>query len=141
MKHSKHILLLVFCCCWAGSSSLFAQKTPVKQDTNGITIIEDERIAKLVQTHIGTQPRGVPGYRVQVFFTAKKAIALDKKTIFMEKFPEFIAEVDYDDPHFKVVAGAFRFRIQADKLLRLVREEFPGSFIVTDNIPPAQLEQ
>jgi len=140
MKHPTHLLVLVFCFGFVTTSSLLAQIKTAKQDTNGITIIEDERIPKLVETYIGTQPKGVPGYRVQVFFTAKKAIALDKKTIFMEKFPDFVAEVDYDDLYFKVLAGAFRSRIQADKLLRLVREEFPGSFIVEDNIPLEQLE-
>ena len=47
--------------------------------------------------------------------------------------------VDYDPPNFKVLAGAFRTKLQAEKLLKLVRVEFPGAFIVTHNIPIGEL--
>lgn len=118
---------------------LYAQSSEGVQDTSGIIVVEDNRIPKLVNTYIATQPDGVPGSRVQIFFTAKKSMALEVKTTFMEKFPDYVVLVDYDPPNFKVLAGAFRTKLQAEKLLELVREEFPGSFLVTDNIPLAEL--
>jgi len=121
------------------SAHLYGQGSSVKQDTNGVTIVEDNRIPKLVSTYIDTRPEGVPGSRVQIFFTAKKAMALEVKTTFMEKFPDYVVLVDYDPPNFKVLAGAFRTKLQSEKLLELVREEFPGAFIVADNIPLAEL--
>ncbi|MBN4072260.1 SPOR domain-containing protein [Flavobacteriales bacterium AH-315-E23] len=139
MNLSISSVIVIFAFCIACPTGLLAQGKSAKQDTNGIVVVQDKRIPKLVDTYVKTQPSGVPGYRVQVFFTAKKAIALEKKTTFTEKFPDYVAEVDYDNPHFKVLAGAFRTKLQAEKLLRLVREEFPGSFIVKGNIPLEQL--
>jgi hypothetical protein len=121
------------------STHLHGQSSNAKQDTNGITVVEDKRVPKLVNTYIETQPEGVAGSRVQIFFTAKKAMALEVKTTFMEKFPDYVVLVDYDPPNFKVLAGAFRTKLQAEKLLGLVREEFPGSFIVTDHVPMEEL--
>ena len=118
---------------------LYAQSSKGMQDTSGITVVEDNRIPKLLSTYIETQPEGVPGSRIQIFFTAKKSMALEVKTTFMEKFPDYVVLMDYDPPNFKVLAGAFRTKLQAEKLLELVREEFPGSFLVTDNIPLAEL--
>jgi hypothetical protein len=109
------------------------------QDTSGITVVEDNRVSKLLSTYMETQPEGVPGSRIQIFFTAKKSMALEVKTTFMEKFPDYVVLMDYDPPNFKVLAGAFRTKLQAEKLLALVREDFPGAFIVTANIPLAEL--
>ena len=121
------------------STTVLAQNVNAVQDSNGITVIEDKRIPKLVDEYIGTLETGVPGSRVQIFFTAKKNQALETKTTFMETFPDYVVIVDYDPPNFKVLAGAFRTKLQAEKLLKLVRDKFPGSFIVKDNIPIAEL--
>ena len=123
------------------ATGVLAQGKSAIRDTNGITIIQDKRIPKLVSIYVKTQPTGIPGYRLQIFFTAKKAIALDVKTTFREKFPDHGAMVDYDKPHFKVLAGAFRTKLQAEKLLGLIREEFPGSFVVAHNIPIEELQE
>jgi len=134
---TRSIILLIGLTTTANVS---AQSSTAMQDSNGITVVQDKRIPKLVDAYVGTQPEGVPGSRVQIFFTAKKAMALEVKTTFMEKFPGYIVMVDYDPPNFKVLAGAFRTKLQAEKLLKLVREEFPGSFIVTDNVPIGELD-
>lgn len=134
------VRLLILLTCISVATSVCGQSSAAAQDTNGITVVEDIRIAKLVSTYIETLEDGVPGSRVQIFFTAKKNQALEVKTTFMEKFPDHVVMVDYDPPNFKVLAGAFRTKLQAEKLLKLVRDEFPGSFIVNDNIPIAELD-
>lgn len=120
--------------CLVGSN-LFAQAKSENRDTNGVIILQDDRIPKLLETYRATQPVGVPGYRVQIFFTAKKADALKQKTSFTETFPDHPVLVEYAVPYFKVLAGAFRTKLQAEKLLKLVHEEFHGAFIVSSNIP------
>jgi len=134
---TRSLILLI---CFSASTHLHGQGRNAKQDTNGITIVQDKRIPKLVAAYVETHPEGVPGLRVQIFYTAKKTMAVEVKTTFMEKFPGYVVLVDYDPPNFKVLAGAFRTKLQTEKLLKLVREEFPGSFIVTDNIPIEELD-
>lgn len=123
----------------ASITKSWAQSKLAQQDTNGITVIQDKRLPKLVDTYVETQPEGVPGYRVQVFFTDKKAVALDIKASFKEKFRDYDAKVDYSEPYYKVLAGAFRTKLQAEKLLNKVRQAFPGSFVVNSNIPIEKL--
>ena len=118
-----------------------AQSKKAKQDTNGITVVQDDRISELIKTYGETQPDGVPGHRVQIFFSAKKAVALNVKTSFTEKFPDYTVRVDYAVPYFKVLAGAFRTKLQGEKLLKLVKAEFPGAFIVSSNIPIEEFDK
>lgn len=139
MNCSVFIRSLVLLIGFTTTANVSAQSSAAMQDSNGITVVQDKRIPKLVDAYVGTQPEGVPGSRVQIFFTAKKAMALEVRTTFMEKFPGYVVMVDYDPPNFKVLAGAFRTKLQAEKLLKLVRVEFPGAFIVTHNIPIGEL--
>ena len=130
------ITLLIYLTC---ANITFGQSGGSEIDTNGIVIIQDERIPKLADKYLETQPDGAPGFRVQIFFTARKANALEVKTSFTEKFSAYEAVVEYDKPYFKVRAGAFRTKLQAERLLKLVKEEYPGSFVVDSNIAIEEL--
>lgn len=139
MKSLLHTLFLFFG-LFLITPNIMAQNEKEKLDTNGVTIIQDDRIPKLLATYAKTQPDGVPGYRVQIFFSAKKADALNLKTSFTEKFADYTVKVDYAVPYFKVLAGAFRTKFQAEKLLKMVKEKFPGAFIIQSNIPIEEIE-
>ena len=134
MKNLAYTISFFLVLSIALTTTVLGQNIVAKQDTNGITVVQDKRLPKLLDTYIETQPEGVPGYRVQVFFTDKKAVALDIKTSFKEKFRDYDAKVDYAEPYYKVLAGAFRTKLQAEKLLNMVKGAFPGSFVVNSNI-------
>ena len=78
------------------------------------------------------------GYRVQVHFGVEKAKALEIKSKFTSSFNSIPAYLDYQQPYFKIRVGNFRTKLEAYKLLQEISGDFPGAFIVTDEIelPP-----
>ena len=74
------------------------------------------------------------GYRVQIHFGPEKAKAMDVKTKFATQYHEIPAYLDYQQPYFKIRVGDFRTKLEAYKLLQDISFDFPGAFIVSDDI-------
>lgn len=116
------------------SFSLFAQE---KQGT--IEIAQDEKITKLVEKHIRINDSlgTIPGYRIQLFFTSGvhgRKFAQEVETDFMNKYPDMKVYLLWDSPNYKVRAGDFRTRLDALKFQDEIKNDFPGAFIVPDEI-------
>lgn len=76
----------------------------------------------------------VQGYRVQIHFGTEKAKALEVKKKFDEDFDSIPSYLSYQQPYFKIRVGDLRTRLEAYKLQVGVKNEFPGAFIVQDEI-------
>ena len=105
------------------------------------TLIQDQRVNQLILKHIQineAKKNKMKGYRVQIHFGPEKAKALDVKTKFTTQYPNAPAYLDYQQPYFKIRAGDFRTKLEAYKLLQEISDDFPGAFIVSDDIelPP-----
>ena len=99
---------------------------------------QDPRIQKMSDKYVESQNGKIKGYRVQIHFGAEKSKALSVKAKFLSKYQDVRAYDPYDAPYFKIRVGDFRTKLEAYKFLKEVMEEFPGSFIVADEIelPP-----
>ena len=87
---------------------------------------------------INEKKQTMPGYRIQVYFGTQRSRANEIRALFNTHYPEIPATVSYSQPNFKVRAGDFRTRLEAQKHLRDVVLNFPGAFVVPDEIrlPP-----
>lgn len=113
---------------------LFAQ---VKE--GAVEIIEDEKITKLVATHIRINDSlgTIPGYRLQLFFTSGvngKKLAQEVEADFIKKYPEINAYLLWDSPNYKVRVGDFRTRLDALKFQDEIKVDFPSAYLVQDDI-------
>ena len=100
-------------------------------------IIQDKRVNELVLKHvlINEGKKGkMKGYRVQIHFGPEKAKALEVKSKFTSSYYKIPAYLDYQQPYFKIRVGDFRTKLEAYKLLQEISGDFPGAFIVTDDI-------
>lgn len=80
---------------------------------------------------------GVEGYRVQIFTGAgndSKDKAEKALQEFLSSFPDEVAYLTYQQPNFKVRCGDFRTKSEARKLMKKISYQYPGSYIVKDNI-------
>jgi hypothetical protein len=122
------------------SGALFAQTPNGTRSQEGkVEIVSDPRIEELLKKHqaINETRQVLDGYRVQIFFasgTNSKKQATDTKTVFMQKYPDVPSYITYQAPNFKVRVGDFRTRHEAHRLLKEIRKDFPGAFIVKDEI-------
>ena len=84
------------------------------------------------------------GYRVQVFDDnnprTAKAQAQERKQAIENRFPEFHAYLQFNSPYWRVKAGDFRTRSEAEAALAAIRAAFPAYAtqlrVVRDRINP-----
>ncbi|TAL57629.1 MAG: SPOR domain-containing protein [Bacteroidetes bacterium] len=104
-------------------------------------ILQDKRVNELMLKHIlinEAKKEKMKGYRVQIHFGPEKSKALDVRANFTMQYANSKAHLDYHQPYFKIRVGDFRTKLEAYKLLQEISDDFPGAFIVSDEIdlPP-----
>ena len=148
MKLTEFIIIILIYAGYTGISKAQEQQenthkthfSPILQtggeiDTS-IKLIQDPRIDALIkkQVAINEKQKGIPGYRVQIFFGFHKKGAIEVKQDFLEKYPDTEAYILYDQPYFKVRVGNCRTRLKAKKLYNEISVDFHNGFIVEDLI-------
>jgi len=114
-----------------------AQSDSIKIVSSDTNIVQDKRVNELVLKHvlINEAKKGkIQGYRVQIHFGTEKAKAMDVKSKFMTQNNDIPSYLDYQQPYFKIRVGDFRTKLEAYKLLQDIMDDFPGAFIVSDEI-------
>ena len=122
------------------SFSLFSQQTTI--DTSSVVIHKDARIDLLVkkQAEINDETtrnaRKVGrGFRLLVINTNKRDEAINAKTKLYQFFPELKSYLLYQSPYYKLKAGNFKERKDAESYQKKLNAFFPrGVFVMNDLI-------
>ena len=122
----------------------FAQNNTTELNTAASSVIvhKDPRIELLEkkQADINTAVKRATGYttqgyRLMIIHTNKRNEAIDAKTKIYTYFPELKAYLTYQAPYFKLKAGNFKSREEAEKYRKNMSVMFPkGVFIISDTI-------
>jgi hypothetical protein len=126
------------------AESLSAQQRYNELVDSTLSIQRDARLDSLVMRHIrlNKQKDGLDGYRVQLFSgsgTTAREEANDLRAEFMGNHPDIPAYLLYQTPNFKVRVGDFRTELEAMYLQRELAYQYPGGFVVRDEIKFPQL--
>lgn len=126
------------------AESLSAQQRYNELVDSTLSIQRDARLDSLVMRHIrvNKQKDGLDGYRVQLFSgsgTTAREEANDLRAEFMGNHPDIPAYLLYQTPNFKVRVGDFRTELEAIHLQRELAYQYPGGFVVRDEIKFPQL--
>ncbi len=115
--------------------ALTAISQPGIHGKGSLTIITEPGIASLSEAYISDNARhnSLIGYRVQVY-NGRKAESQRIKTTFISRFPGTPVYHLYEAPEYKVQAGDFRTRLEAEKFLKRVIAEFGSGFVVKSRI-------
>lgn len=97
-----------------------------------VTVVVDPAIDKLMQTY-RERPVLRQGYRVQIFL-GDRPTAENQKRAFLQRHPDVPAYLSWLAPNFRLRVGDLRTRLDAERLLNELRDQFPGSYIVADEI-------
>ena len=108
----------------------------------GVVVHKDPRVDLLVkkQASINTVSkksigRTMRGYRLMVLNTNKREEAIAAKTKVYTYFPELKAYLTYQSPFFRLKAGNFKTKDEAEKYKKQLAPLFPkGVFILNDTI-------
>lgn len=102
-----------------------------------VTVVESDQIKALMADY-ASRKQSLAGYRVQIFL-GDRSTAENTRRTFMQQHPDIPAYLSYLAPNFRVRVGDLRDRVEADYLRRRLGTEFPGLYVVPDQIEPPRL--
>jgi hypothetical protein len=117
-----------------------------KAKGNGhIELIQDDRVDLLVSKHVqlNQNRKGIEGYRIQIFFDSgnnSKTKAQSIEEGFRAKYPNVGVYLTFKSPNYKVRVGDFRTRLDAQRFLNSIIDEYPNAWIIADliNLPKVE---
>lgn len=129
LKINKGILFSAFFLLFMG----FSAKA---QNTQGKVKIEtDAKMDQIIKEKkkFNQQQKGVKGYRIQLFYGSEKG-AYDLKEDFQNLYPDMKTKIIFSSPDWKVQAGNYLTRLEADSALVKVKKDFPSAIILSTQI-------
>lgn len=114
-------------------------RRPSYQKPGQITVKANRRI-ELVDSLKKIHPTALEGYRLQLFFGDRND-AQKLRGEFLKQHPETGAYISYLAPNFRLRVGDFRSKMECEKLKKDIQNDFPGCYIVRDNINMPALRQ
>lgn len=109
------------------------------QSHGSLNIKQDNRIENLIskQRVIYKMDSSFSGYRVHVFMEiGNEALqhAEEVQKQFQKDFPDIPIYLTYSEPYFRLRAGNFRNRVEAEQCLRRIKPKFKEAFVTADMI-------
>jgi hypothetical protein len=78
--------------------------------------------------------RYISGFRVQIYVGNLRQEADAAKAYIYQLFPELSPYVSYSQPTYRVKAGDFMYRSDAEDYLNQIREQYPAAIILSDRV-------
>ncbi len=109
------------------------------QSRGSVHIDQDSRIESLIakQRSLYKMDSSLKGYRIHIFMEiGNDALrhAQETKAQFEHAFPDIPIYLTYSEPYFRLRAGDFRNRVEAEKCLRRIKPRFKEAFVTADRI-------
>ena len=119
--------------------SIFVVMATIGFAQGSVHIDQDSRIESLIakQRRVYANDSSYNGYRIHIFMEiGNDALqhAQQVKAQFEYAFPDIPIYLSYVEPHFRLRAGDFRNRVEAEKCLRRIKPRFREAFVTTDKI-------
>jgi len=121
-KLSKSILITAIFTLFAGIMSSYSQT-------------EDEKISSLIEQKRAYNRNNSNStvYKIQLYNGNEKE-AYKIKLNFQADYPEYATEIIYNAPEWKTHVGKYKTRLDADKVLIIIKEKFAGAIVLEDKI-------
>lgn len=106
--------------------------------TPTITIKAHGDAATIVNRYLRIGNKKVKAYRIMIFMgnsADAREKASSERARFNKLYPKQPTHMFYENPYFKVTAGNFRTKEEAEKMLNHVRKTFPTAIIIQKTVP------
>ena len=117
LKSSKIILLYFF----TAYSFCNAQQ-------GSVTINQDNKINTLLELKKSMDKENTDRYKIQIY-SGSRSSAQKAKEKFMSSYNKWKPSMVFETPNYKIWAGNFRTRLEADRALKEIKRKFSGAFI------------
>ena len=111
----------------------------IAQNTGSLNLKQDSRIESLIskQRRLYDLDSSFNGYRIHIFMEIGNEALQHAKQVkkqFENAFPDIPIYLTYSEPYFRLRAGDFRNRVEAEKCLRRIKPKFKEAFVTADMI-------
>ncbi len=108
-------------------------------DKGELRVIQDPRVDTLMAKYASVNEIHpvINGWRIEVFFEAgnySKKLAMEAKAKFVENHPEVPSYLIFQQPYYKVRVGDYRTKMEAERFLHQIEQDYPQAFVVSDEI-------
>lgn len=96
---------------------------------------EDEKINTLIEQKksFNKNNKNSIVYKIQLYNGGEDE-SYEIQRNFEASFPEYSVKVVYNKPEFKTQVGQFKTRLEADRVLIIIKEKFSGAIVLEDKI-------
>lgn len=129
----KKIVLLFILMISLGAGALKAQSSIVVQP--------DADVAKLLNAfvEVNAAENKVEGWRVQILATTDRQRLEAVQADFKLNYPSIPVDWVHTKPYYKLRAGAFQTKQEAERLKYTLGRQFDGVYLVKDNVSESEL--
>jgi len=95
-----------------------------------VYVNQDENITVLLnlKKEMNKNEHDSDRYKIQIY-SGNRTAAQNAKSDFNQAFGEWNPTIEYETPNFKIWAGNFSTRLEADRALKKIKKKFPSAFI------------
>jgi hypothetical protein len=96
-----------------------------------VVINQDSEISELLELkkQVNKSGKSINLLTIQIY-SGNRSGAENAKTKFLSKYGGFTIDLSYETPFYRVRAGRFKSRLEADRALLRFKREFSGAFIL-----------
>ncbi len=103
-----------------------------------VILTSDQRLPNIIKGYVNyLYKKPLRGWRVQLYFGIGKQGRQQAEKVrnqFTSLYPDIPAYIFFEQPYFKVKVGNFTSRKSAERLLYILKDDFPRAFIIEDRI-------
>lgn len=95
-----------------------------------VTVNQDKKITELLnlKKEMNKNETDSDRYKIQIY-NGNRSGAYAAQKEFSESFTDWNPSIHYEEPNFKIWAGNFRTRLEADRALKQIKKKFANAFI------------
>ncbi len=100
-----------------------------------IRVESSARIKELVaqKTEYSKGKNSYPGYKIQIYYGSEKE-CYEIQDEFRTLFPDIPTSIVFSTPQWKLQVGEYRTRLEADRSIAGIKEEYPAAIVLATNI-------
>ena len=115
------------------------------QKKGSLKVNQDSKIENLIarQRSLNAADSTINGYRIHVFMEIGNDALQHAKSVksqFERAFPDIPIYLTYSEPYFRLRAGDFRNRVEAEKCLRRIKPRYKEAFVTADMINKPKID-
>lgn len=111
---------------------------------DGVSVHQSPSIRSAMFSHVEkNSSKQFTGFRIRIFNESiqnARALSASEEERFRTLYPALATYRTYASPYFRVVVGDFRTRVEAEKVLRVIKGDFPEAVIIKEHFKYPSLD-